>query len=179
MLNLFNRLLVVLGFLILLLATLLFVVVPGPILDLIIPALSNLHEALQEDIQARAVTVLVGLGFALVWFLLLILEVWRPPARAARVQKVSGGEIEITLESVAQRLEYRLDQMPDVVKVYPKVSAARNGVNLFLEVETGPDVEVPSKTEQILAAAKEEVEERMGVRINKVRVSLRQAPRPR
>ncbi|MBI2845514.1 MAG: hypothetical protein HYX86_03100 [Chloroflexi bacterium] len=178
MLNLLNRLVVILVFLFLLVVTALFIVVPVPIINLVLDNLTNLKTAIESTAQGRILTVLVGLGLGLVWFLILLLEVWRSAPRAVRVQKVSGGEIELTLDSIAQRLEYRMDQLPDVVKVRPRVSAGRGGVDLYLEVETGADIDIPLKTEEILVVAREVVEERMGVKLNKVKVSLRQGPRP-
>lgn len=179
MLNFFNRFLVILLFLFLLVVTALFIVVPVPVIDLLLQNLTALKTAIESTAQGRILTVLVGLGFGLVWFLVLLLEVWRPAAKAVKVQKVSGGEIELTLDSIAQRLEYRMDQLPDVIKVRPRVSGGRGGVDLYLEVETGADVDVPLKTEEILVVAREVVEERMGVKLNKVKVSLSQTSRPR
>lgn len=178
MLNLFNRFLVIVVFLVLLVLTALFIVVPVPTINLLLQSLANLKTTIESTAQGRILTILMGLGLGLAWFLILLLEVWRPAPRAVKVQKVSGGEIEITLDSIAQRLEYRMDQLPDVVKVRPRVSAGRGGVDLYLEVETGADIDVPLKTEEILVVAREVVEERMGVKLNKVKVSLRQVARP-
>ena len=45
-----------------------------------------------------------------------------------------------------------------------------------LDLETDPDVDVPSKTEEICQVVKEAVEDKMGLKLRKVRANIKHAP---
>jgi len=91
--------------------------------------------------------------------------------------KSAGGEVELAVESIAQRLEYRVDQLADVVKVRPKIMPRRKDIDVELNLETTPDIDVPTKTEEVCQVAREVVEERMGLKLRKIKVNIRYAPR--
>jgi len=173
MMNIFNRVVMVILLLLALAASVVFTIIPVRSLDVV----SNTASVLAQSVQtARLVFVLIGLGFILLWFLLLVLELWRPPRRTVRVEKVSGGQAEMTVDAIAQRVVYRVDQLADVVKVKPRIRAGRGGVDIDLDLETTPDIDVPTKTEEVCAVVKDVIEERMGLRLNRIRVKLRHAP---
>jgi hypothetical protein len=124
-----------------------------------------------------------GLVFTFfIWVLcgaLLWLEVRRPRTKTIKVQKVSGGEAELTTDSIASRLEYNIDQLADVNKVKPTISSGRKGVLVDLELETSPEIEVPMKTEEVQELTKDIIENRMGLKLDTVRVVIRHAPYPK
>jgi nitrogen fixation protein FixH len=112
--------------------------------------------------------------------LLLWLELRRPHGKVARVQKVSGEEAKVTTDSIARRLAYNIDQLADVISVKPKVVARGKGVHVRLNVETGPEIDVPAKTEEISKVAREVIEERMGLKLaGKLEISIKHAPYPK
>jgi uncharacterized alkaline shock family protein YloU len=45
-------------------------------------------------------------------------------------------------------------------------------VDLFVELETSPEVNVPKKTQEVIAAAKQVMEEQLGLKVGKVQVQL-------
>jgi uncharacterized alkaline shock family protein YloU len=111
---------------------------------------------------------------------ILWLEVRRPRAKTIKVEKVSGGEAELTTESIASRLEYNIDQLADVTKVKPIIaSGGRKGVRVDLELETSPEIDVPMKTEEVQQLTKEIVENRLGLKLDVVKVIIRHAPYPK
>ncbi len=116
---------------------------------------------------------LAALGF-LITVLLLFLELQRPAIKRLKIQEVIGGQAEITADAIVHRLEHAISQIPDVTKVRPRVVATKKGniVDLFLEVETDPDVNVPQKTQEVLAAARSVMEEKMGLKVGKIQVRL-------
>jgi hypothetical protein len=117
----------------------------------------------------------------LVWVIcaaILWLEVRRPRPKTIKVLKISGGEAELTIDSIANRLEYNIDQLADIIKVKPVISPGRKGVKVDLELETSPEIEVPMKTEEVQQLTKDIVETRMGLRLDSVRVLIRHAPYP-
>jgi len=173
MMNIFNRVVMVILLLLALAVSVVFTTIPVRLLDVASNAIALLAQSVQ---MARLVFVLIGIGFMLLWFLLLVLELWRPPRRTVRVEKVSGGQAEMTVDAIAQRVVYRVDQLADVVKVKPRIRAGRGGVDIDLDLETTPDIDVPTKTEEVCAVVKDVIEERMGLRLNRIRVKVRHAP---
>jgi len=112
--------------------------------------------------------------------LLLWLELRRPRGKAVRVRKVSGEEAKVTTDSIAQRLTFNIDQLSEVISVKPKITARGKGVHVRLNVETGPEIDVPAKTEEISKVAREVIEERMGLKLaGKLEISIKHAPYPK
>jgi hypothetical protein len=123
--------------------------------------------------------VLVGGALVLLCLVLLWLELRRPRRKTIRVQKVAGGEAHITTDSIAQRLAYNIDQLPDVIKVSPRIIGRARGMDIELLLETSPDIDVPMKTEEVLQVTREVVVERMGLKLGKVQVKIKHAPYPK
>jgi hypothetical protein len=112
--------------------------------------------------------------------LLLWLELRRPRGKAVRVRKVSGEEAKVTTDSIAQRLTFNIDQLSEVISVKPKITAKGKGVHVRLNVETGPEIDVPAKTEEISQVAREVIEERMGLKLaGKLEINIKHAPYPK
>jgi hypothetical protein len=49
-------------------------------------------------------------------------------------------------------------------------------VNVRLKVQTRPEIDVPMKTDEIVAVTREVVTERMGLQLGKIQVSIDHAP---
>ncbi len=112
--------------------------------------------------------------------LLLWLELRRPRGKAVRVRKVSGDEAKVTTDSIARRLEYNIDQLSEIISVKPKITAKGKGVHVRLNIETGPEIDVPTKTEEISKVAREVIEERMGLKLaGKLEINIKHAPYPK
>lgn len=171
--NIFNRVVMVVLLLLALAVSVLFTINPVHLLRIASNAITLLGQSVQT---ARLVFVLIGISLTLLWFLLLVLELWRPPRRTVRVEKVSGGRAEMAVDAIAQRVVYRVDQLADVVNVKPRIRAGRGGVDIDLDLETTPDIDVPTKTEEVCAVVKDVIEERMGLRLRRIRVKVRHAP---
>ena len=124
-------------------------------------------------------TLLAALTF-IVCGLLLWLELRRPRAKAVRIKKVSGDEAKVTTDSIAQRLTYNIDQLAEIISVKPKITAKGKGVHVQLNVETGPEIDVPAKTEEISQVAREVIEEMMGLKLaGKLEINIKHAPYPK
>jgi len=86
----------------------------------------------------------------------------------------------VTTDSIAQRLTFNIDQLSEVISVKPKITAKGKGVHVRLNVETGPEIDVPAKTEEISQVAREVIEERMGLKLaGKLEISIKHAPYPK
>lgn len=124
-----------------------------------------------------ALTQVVCVGAALLLFvvaiLLLFLELRFTSSRHLRVQQVTDGQVEVTDAAIVQRLEHNIMQIPDVIGVHPRVAAAKNNtVNVLVELETSPEVNVPKKTQEVILAVKQVMEEQMGLQVGNIRVQI-------
>jgi hypothetical protein len=142
-------------------------------------AVDNLVRSMVSGPNAAMIqTISVGLA-ALIFviaILLLFLELQRPSIHRLRVQSVTAGQVEVTADAIIHRLEVAILQIADVTQVKPRVVAASKGtVDLFVELETGPEVNVPKKTEEVIAMAKQVMEEQMGLKVGKVQVQVHHA----
>lgn len=130
-------------------------------------------------IPFRALLILCAMFVDVLLVGLLILEIRGPAKRTIRVKKVGGGEVVVTSESLAERLQYHLDQLADVVSVKVKVTPRGGGVDLQVSIQTGADVNVPEKAEQVLEVTRQVVEDKMGLALaRKPRVNIHAMPMP-
>lgn len=129
------------------------------------------------DFLVYLVTIVFG---ALIWIFLLLLlvaEVLPRRKKTIKVQMVEGGEARLHVDSIVQRLRYEVDRLPEITDVRPQVqSKGGKGINVTLDVKTTPTVNIPNKTEELVALVREQVENRMGIRLNKVAVNIKHSP---
>ena len=174
--NLFNRVVTILLFVTLMIAVPILMILPTQIAGLVEQYLDGVSSGL--SVFHRAVLVMLGIISFIICGLVLYLEFRRPARKMVRLESATGGEVELAVESIAQRLEYRVDQQPDVVRVRPEVKPRRKSVDVELYLETTPDIDVPAKTEEVCQVAREVIEERMGLKLRKIKVNIKHAPYP-
>ena len=126
-------------------------------------------------------TVAIGGVFvffiAVFLFFLLVAEIFPQRKKSIKVQMVEGGEAHLHVDSIVQRLRYEVDRLPDMVGVRPQVHAkGGKGINVTLDVITAPTVDIPTKTQELVALVRDQVETRMGIRLNKVAVNIKHSP---
>jgi len=183
--NVFNRLVVLLLLLLIIVATALIVIVPQQSFLLVTNVFDWLRQGAREymigpdKLLFAGGRVLVGGVVVFSCLILVWLELRRPRKRTIRTQKLAGGEAHITVDSIEQRLAYNIDQLPDVVKVSPRINGRARGVDVDLLLETSPDIDVPMKTEEVIEVTREVIVERMGLKLGKVQVKIKHAPYPR
>ena len=128
----------------------------------------------------KALGILFAVALDIILVLVLILEVRRPKPKTIRVEKTSGGDVLISVASVADRLTYEIDQLEGVLRVKPKISVKRRGVVVMLDVRTVAGIDVPERSERIVETAQAVIEEKLGLKLAQPpKVSLRTAPYPR
>lgn len=177
-----NRAIIVILLLIAIVLCSVSLVLPLPVLD----AVAQQSDALLEFLDSLQWYARVGLGilFAvaldIVLILLIVLEVRRPKPKAIRIENASGGEVQISIASITDRLRYEVDQLSGILHVKPQVSAKRKGVVIELDVETAAGTQVPEKAEQVMRAARQVVEERMGLKLARPpKVNMHAVPYPK
>jgi hypothetical protein len=127
-----------------------------------------------------AVGILLAVIVDLVGILLIILEVRRPAARSISVEQASGGEVTLSIASIADQVKAEVNQLPEVLQAKPKVTAKRKGVVVELDAKIAAEAGVPGKAERIVETVRRVVEEKMGLKLArapKVNIeAVRQAP---
>lgn len=183
--NVFNRLLATVILLLILAAGVLGGAFPFASLGFIQKSAAQLETLLRQEQELRPVLFAIGQIAAVLLALLvpgflLWLEVRRPRPGAAPVAMAEGiAQARVTTDSVAQRLGWHLSQLADVLSVRSIVRASGRRVDVELEVETTPEIEVPMKTEEVAAVTREVVEERMGLQLGRLDVRIRHLPASR
>jgi hypothetical protein len=184
--NVINRLVMCLLLVIIMIIAALFVLVPQQILNFAVVSFGWMLDwttAYMNSNNTRllfAAGRLIGGGLVIIACLILLwLELRQPKKKTVRVQKLTGGEAHIAVDSIEQRLAYNIDQLPDVVNVNPRIMSRVRGVDIDLLLETSPDIDVPMKTEEVMEVTREVIVERMGLKLGKVQVKIKHAPYPK
>jgi hypothetical protein len=180
--NALNRVVMVVLLLIAMALCTLLLIIPVPVLEVIEQQSGLLSDAL--DGQPVYVLLPIGIVLALVldavFVLLLFFEVRRSSRRAIRVEKAAGGEVRVSMTSIADRVRYESDQLTGVLRTKPRVSGKRNGVVIELDVETSAGISVPEKAGQIVEVTRRVVEEDLGLKLAQPpKVNIRVVPYPK
>lgn len=182
--NIFNRVMMILAILIVFVVMSIGLVVPQESLMVVKgtveATLYTLGRIRPEFVLPfRALLILCTVFLDVLLIALLISEVRGPARRAIPVQKVEGGVVAVTVESLAERLRYHLEQLADVVGVKVRVTARGKGADLEINVQTSADMNVPEKAGQVLEIARQVVEDKMGLElVRKPRVYIHATPHP-
>jgi hypothetical protein len=120
--------------------------------------------------------VAVGFAAVLLFGALLLLEVWPRRRRGVRIHTREGGSAEMDTHSVGRRLAWHLDQLAEVITVIPHITARGSAVDVRLEIETAPDVDVPMKTDEVVEVTRDIIEQDLGLRLGKLDVRIYHAP---
>lgn len=164
--NVFNRVMMVL----LALITIVVVTVVGLFPDPFIGRLSDLSQwlnGIQTRLEMADRLVLIGILVAVdfVLLLLVVLELRRPRAKAARVHRVEGGSALVTADSIKRRLAFTIDGLEDVVSAKPQVEIKRDTVTVSVDVQTSAVVNVPAKAREIVSIVRMVISESMGLKL--------------
>lgn len=172
--NIFNRIVIVLLLVSVILVSATLIVLPKQALSVASDAALSL-EQYASSFQGWLLMTLALAGIIVLCIALLWLEVRQSAPRTVHVETVSGGQARVAVESVAQRLRYNLDQLPQVLAVKPHISARGKRVDIALEVETTQDVNIPAKTEEIGQLTHSVIQEQMGLKLGRLVVTVRHA----
>ena len=179
--NLFNRVVAVVVWLALLAAIVYLAVAPVRVLNDISGRMGAFAEQLTAWQTASATNFLigqiaVGLAALLLFGTLLWVELWPKRRRGVRVHTGEGGSVELDTASIARRLVWHLDQLAEVITVIPEVRARGSAVDIRLEIETAPDIDVPMKTDEVVEVTRDIIEQELGLKLGKLDVRMRHAP---
>jgi len=173
--NVFNRAVLIIVTLLLIVGLIVAAVVPFTILERLTYTLQLAYDSLQARWPWSYVPFLVvDVVLILVLIILLWLEVRPRAKKTLTVRTVTGTQAEVSAASVEQGLEHHISQLRDVYKVKPTVRGKRGGVDIVLELETVPEIDIPGKVDEVSQAARELVEGKMGLNVADLKVLLKQ-----
>jgi hypothetical protein len=179
--NTLNRVLVVLAAILAIPVCMTIFIVPIPLLQVAGDALTALAASLGDI--AWYVRLPTGIFLAVASLVIcgffLVMQFRRPKEQTVRLDKIGGGQVEVSLKTITDRVSYDVDQLPGVLKTRPKASARRGGVVIELDVNIAGDIEVPSRAAQIVEVVRRAVEERVGIKLAQPpRVKVQATPSP-
>ncbi|MCX6032943.1 MAG: alkaline shock response membrane anchor protein AmaP [Chloroflexi bacterium] len=178
--NVFNRILTILLLLVLLALLVVFAAVPRESVTAVQRGLENAGAFVTQAESAYywlfiAARIVLGVLAVLLFGWLLWAELRPHRPRAVRVHTEAGSQATVTTDSVGRRLAWHIDQLADVISVTPRVSARGKAVDVLLELETRPEIDVPMKTDEVVSVAREVITERMGLQAGKIEVRIKHA----
>jgi uncharacterized alkaline shock family protein YloU len=176
--NTFNKIVAILLWLILLAVSIVFALMPDVVAQWLKSFGDNLLLLVQSwkdynSLYFLAFQVAFLVVSVLLFGALLLAEVWPKKQRGVLVKTEKGTHARMEEDSVTKRIAWNLDQLPGVISVQPRVTPRGKKVDVSVDVETSPDVDIPSKTEEISRTIREVVEERMGLVLGKVHVMIK------
>lgn len=177
----FNRIVAILLWLLLLAAALVLAAVPIGAGQWVQHQLAGLEQWLTGWQATNATYFIVGqatvgLGALLIFGTLLFFELMTGRRRGVRIRTAEGGSAELDTTSIGRRLEWHLDQLAEVIAVVPAVKSRGGAVDIRLEIETAPDIDIPMKTDEVVVVTRDVIERDMGLRLGKLDVRMRCAP---
>ena len=177
--NIFNRIVMVLAIIVALIVIAFIMIRPLQAVDLARLGLRYLEEGIFEE-QFFYIFLAVTGGLELILLVLLWLELRRRRRKSVQVDIEGGGKAKLGTSSVAQSLEYRIDELPGVRKVKPKIKSRGKDVDVIIDLDTSPSVNIPVLSAKVVELCRDILEGQLGVKIhNKVQVNVRHEPYPR
>jgi hypothetical protein len=176
-----NRVVAATFWLLLLVCTAVFAVAPFQTLAALQRQLTEVETQLVQLQAGNATNFIIGQAttgiVAVVVFGLLfwLTAIWGY-RRGVRIRTVEGGSAELDTDSIGRRLEWELEQVAEVSNVVPIVKARGDAVDIRLELEVAPEVDIPMKTNEVLIITRNVIEEDIGLHLGKLDVHLRCAP---
>ncbi len=166
--NIFNRVVVVILLLVLMIGVTVVLVRPQAVLVDVGDRLMTFGYSL-DGFQRPWILLVGGILIALIFdalmLFLLIREIRPKRKRYIQVQEVSGGMATISTESVVQQLEYAIDPISGIIKVKPTVAAKRNKVQVNVEVTIGAKHSVPNMASDLVDVVRQVIVSDLGLQI--------------
>lgn len=128
---------------------------------------------------ARLTFGLVEIGLVLGGVAFLVVGLAPPRSRRSGSRRgmiplvsVGGGITEVTVGAIAEYIKHDVEGLDQVVKAEAEVVAQRNAMIVHLHLVTEYDTDLVAKTEEACQAVRERVENKIGVRLEQLTVSI-------
>ena len=133
-------------------------------------------EQLQSENPANFIIgqATIGITAVVVFGVLIWFTAMSGYNRGVKIRTVDGRSADT--KSISRRLEWHLEQVAEVNNVVPEVKARGGAVDIRLEVEVTPEVDIPMKTDEVVILTRDVIEDTIGLKLGKLDVHLRCAP---
>ncbi|MFP3896829.1 MAG: alkaline shock response membrane anchor protein AmaP [Anaerolineales bacterium] len=177
--NTFNRIIMILAIIVALVVIAFVMIRPLEAVGFARVGLDYFEQILFEEQFFYIFLVITG-GLELILLILLWLELRRRNRKSVQVDIEGGGRAKLNISSVAQSLEYRIDELPGVRKVKPRIKSRGKDLDVTIDLDTSPSVNIPVLSAKVVDLCRDILEGQLGVRIHrKVQVNVRHEPYPR
>lgn len=177
--NTFNRIIVVLAIIVALAVVAFIMARPLEAIEIARVGLRYFEEGLFDE-QFFYIFLGIGAGIELILLILLWLELRRRTRDSVQVDIEGGGRAKLSISSVAQSLEYRIDELPGVRRVRPRIKSRGKDLDVTIDLDTSPSVNIPVLSAKVVDLCRDILEGQLGVKIhNKVQVNVKHEPYPR
>jgi hypothetical protein len=177
--RIFNRIVVIVGILLLLFVALVLIIRPLEAIDWLRMWLNYVEESI-FDANFYYIYLGVLAGLIVILLILLWLEIRRPRRKTVLIKTQGGGTAELGTQSIAQSLEYRIDELAGVRDVETHIKSRGRDVEVGIDLDTSPSVNIPVLTDQVIDLTHEIIEGQLGVKIHgRVNLRVRHEPYPR
>jgi len=105
-------------------------------------------------------------------FLAAALATLRFRRGAVPLVSVGSGATEVTTAAIAERIKHDVEALDEVVMAEAEVTAQGDVVRVHLHLVTEFDTDLVAKTEEACRAVRERVENRVGVKLERLAVSI-------
>ena len=111
----------------------------------------------------KAVLTAIVIVIAAVAFIILFFELMPRAGKDVHVTDLEGGQATLTTAAVAQRIEDRVRQLPNVADVKAFVQPRRKGVDVEMDLHVDPDANLAEVTNSASEACRDVLSTRMHV----------------
>ena len=179
--NTFNRVVAFVLWVVLLVTVSIAAAAPLSVLQWVQSMLASAEQYVAQQQLGNSTNFIIGqtavaIASVLLFGCLAVLEVLTARPHGVRIRTKQGGTVELDTGSISRRLSWRLDQLAEIVSVVPTVKAKGGAVDIKLEIETAPDIDVPMKTDEVVDVTRDIIEQDMGMKLGKLDVHMRYAP---
>jgi len=177
--NTFNRIIMVLVIMVALVVVAFIMIRPLQAVDFAKLGLRYFEEGIFEE-QFFYIFLAVTGGLELILLIFLWLELRRRRRQSVQVEIEGGGRAKLGTSSVAQSLEYRIDELAGVRKVKPRIKSRGKDLDVVIDLDTSPSVNIPVLSAKVVDLCRDILEGQLGVKIHKkVQVNVKHEPYPR
>ncbi|MFX1353308.1 MAG: hypothetical protein ACFFGP_05040 [Promethearchaeota archaeon] len=129
------------------------------------------------QVGVRLALAAAGMLVFLIGLLFLVLEFVRFRRSTVRLRNGSG---ELMMNGVAGYLAYYIDLLPDVLRVKPTVRSKGRSIQTVLYVETSPGINVLEKSGAVRETARQVLEDELGLQVSgEIEVVIKPVPYPK
>lgn len=142
------------------------------------PTLRSLSDPNANFTQLLCIGVLILVFAAAILF--LYLELMPSGRQRMKLKSIKGVDVIVSVDAITTQLVYALDALPGVIRVVPHVHSGKgDAVDVMLDMTTTADVDVQSKTQQVMGATRQVLEDNLGLKVGKVQIRMDQMKLPK